>query len=222
MNHGATGLTLPELVIGITITAIVGLCVAGVTMAISTGHAESQRYGEYVQSARMGVMRVGRELRQASLVTARDSDTLILWGGDTNGNGKINLDELVSISYDASAGQIVKYQKDFPPSWPDWFVALLNLEADLDDVDNANSVETYLRNGLLAQSTVLATDVTSFEVTAEPTVPVSRLASLRFTVGDGDTAVTVSTSAKLRADKTRRVYASGTGYFLVDEEDLNE
>jgi len=214
MKRKATGLTLPELVIGMTVTAVIGLCVAGVSMAISTGHAEGQEYGEYVQSARMGVMRVGRELRQASLVTAYDSNTLILWGGDTNRNGDINLDELVSVSYDASEKQIVKYQKHFPSNWPDWFVALLNLNVDLDDVDNANSVETYLRYGLLAESTVLATDVMSFDVTAAPAAPLSRLVNVRFTVGDGGRSLTVSSAMKLRADKTRRVYLNGNRYFL--------
>jgi hypothetical protein len=209
-------LTLPELVVGITITAIIGLAVAGVSMALSTGHAQSEQYSEYVQSARMGVMRVGRELREASLVTAYDSNTLILWGGDANGDGDINTDELVSISYDASTRQIVKYQKVYPSYWPDWLVDLLNFDLDLDEVDNANSVESYLKYGLLAESTVLATDVRSFDVTTGADAPVSRLVKVRLSVGDSDRALTVNTSMKLRADKTHRVYVSGNRYYLGD------
>ncbi len=214
MRHAARGLTLPELVLGIAVTSVIGLAVAGVTMALSTAHANNQQHSENLQAARVAAWRINRELRQCRLVTAADSSRIALWATDGNGNGRINLDEIRVVSYDATNGEIRIWRAEFPPGWPDWLKSWLNTEMDLSDLAYAPTVEVWLKNSWLSQSTLLATGAAGFHCTVSPAAPLSTLARIEITVGDGDQAVTLGAAATLRVGQTDRVVRVGGHYEL--------
>jgi prepilin-type N-terminal cleavage/methylation domain-containing protein len=214
------GLTLPELMIGIAITAVIGLSVAGVTMVLSTGNAQAQASADIMQTSQLVSLQLGRQVRGALLVTASDSTRLVLWNGDGNGNNVINLDELTVISYDSSKKELRQYQVVFPSYWSDWQKAWMNSQLSLSwsYVSNAASAETYLRSQwYYCQTTVLASDVTSFQFAVEPAAPITTLVKAAFVTGTGDNAQKVSTAVNLRADRTSDVLQVGKTYYLSGE-----
>ena len=97
-NHA---FTLLELVITIAIMSVIGLSVAGVSVALSTAHANSQSAYENIQASRNTLIGIQRVLNRARLIVATDSQTVLYWVGDANGDGAINISELVALWYDA-------------------------------------------------------------------------------------------------------------------------
>ena len=100
MRRNPSGFTLVELVMAISITTIIGLAVAGASMALSTAHAHSEsRYGS-IETARSAMRRIQSSLRAAALVTYVHSNghKLGYWAGDENeddhhGDGEPEPDE---------------------------------------------------------------------------------------------------------------------------------
>jgi len=214
MKHSAKGMTLPELVIAISIVSVIALAVTGVAMALSTANANANAYDQTIQGTRVASMTLGSQMKSSSLVTACDSGRIALWTGDANNDGKINYDELAVISYEQDTEQLVCYRAVFPSNWPQWLKNLLNTPYELADLTSASTVESLVRYGFYSQQTVLANDVSSVGIAASPAPPMSKLATVEFTIGQGDSAMTSRATANLRADRTSSVMLAGDEYYL--------
>jgi len=214
MKHIAKGLTLAELVIAIAVTSIIALATTGVAVALSSAQASADDYGQSVQSARIALRNVGRNLKASVLITGSDSRRLVLWTGDTNLNGKINYDELAVISYDPNSKQLSLYRIAFPSDWPQWLKNLVNSEFDLSETSNPQVVESLLQNSWYSRTTVLATDVSACSLATSPAAPLTKLATVDLTIGQDKSALTASCAAKLRADYTSHVVQAAGEYYL--------
>jgi prepilin-type N-terminal cleavage/methylation domain-containing protein len=216
-NRRARGLTLAELLIAMTVMSVIGLAVTGVAMALSSAHAASEAYNQYVQTGRVAMARVTQKVRGSSLIVSADAQRLVLWSGDANADGRISLDEVAVITYDGPARQVRHYAVEFPDHWPNWMKALLNSSLELRSLSSAASVEWWLSRHWLCQTTVLADDVLDFSPSVSPAAPLSTIASVEMTVGDDAHEVTLHNAAGLRADKTSHVYESDDEFFLDTE-----
>jgi len=193
--------TLLEMTIAITITAITGLSVAGATIALSQAHQDTANFYQSLQTARSAMIRIQKAVNKAELITACTSTVIILWADDTNNDGKINVDELLVLALDAESRQITLYRLVFPTG----LAAALNVEAALADLTDASTVTKMLTDSEYDTSTVLATDVTDFCLTASPAPPMTVMVGIRLTVGVGTTQITLRSAAAPRAAKTARV-----------------
>ena len=63
-------------------------------------------------------------------------------------------------------------------------------------------------------ATPVAEDVTAFEVALYPDPPLSKLATIILTVGEGETATTIRSAVALRADKVADIAVSEGQYLL--------
>ncbi len=195
------GFTLVELTIAITITSVIGLSIAGATVALSRANQDTNTFYQSLHTARSAMMRIQRTIYQAKLLTACTGTTVVLWAEDTNVDGKINADEVALIKLDADNREVVLMRQAFPAA----LAAALNVELKLSDITDAGNVDNDLDYSSYTQTTVLAVDVSDFLVTAKPNPPLTKLADIRLSVGTGIQQVTLRSASTMRGDKTGKV-----------------
>ncbi|MCE5327281.1 MAG: hypothetical protein LLG01_12810 [Planctomycetaceae bacterium] len=207
--------TLAELVLALATTALVGTAVAAMSMALSTAGQTSRDRQLCMQEARVAVRRLEDYVRKAKLATACDSRTVSLWMTDANGDGQINMSEMGVIQWNPATGDVSLHQIVYPSSWPQWLVSMMNYTADLYFFVGVNNATANVTSSYYSQATPLASNVTSFRISATPTPPASNLVSIQMTLGSGSEAVTLRTAVRIRGDKTACVYSSGGLFYLV-------
>ena len=74
MKRRRKAFTLVEMVMAISITAITGLAVAGVTVALSNAHAHSETFYQSLRTGHFVMHRLQNGLRCARLVTATNNN----------------------------------------------------------------------------------------------------------------------------------------------------
>jgi len=206
--------TLMELTLAIAITATIGVAVAGVAMTISSVHAYSQQCYESTQTGRTAMLRICSAVRKARLVTAVSAGGLALWMGDADGDGNINDDEIIVISYDSSSRQIVQTSVSYPATLDAATRNAINASHPLADLTSvAGSLSAIGANRYKAVRP-LADDVGNFSVSTAPSAPLATLARLEMTVGADRTAFTLRNAARLRTDQTADVGVVDDQYVL--------
>jgi len=213
MKDRRRGFTLAELLISISITAIIGASVAGMSLALSTAYANSQGVYDNIQTGRSTMMRIQRALNRARLVTFADQGTLIYWSRDADGDERINISELVAISYDQDAGTLTSCQVVFPDTMNPAARDALDKPVSLSEAMSADIVGTIDRNANCTER-ILSESVRAFEVSAAPACPMARLVRLKITIEHDGKALTVRSAASLRSDKTGDVQMIGEAYLL--------
>jgi len=207
--------TLIELMLALSVMSVIGLTVGSVAVALSHAQSHTDALTESIQSGRSGLLAIQSYVRRAKLVTAVETNGLVVWLGDANEDGKINVSELAMIAYDSASRQVVVSELSFPDTLPGAMREALNIPRTLASVDDNDKVAREFDRGLYVgylAKTPLATNVEQFEVVTDEAPPLSRLVGLRITVGAAaDRQITLTSSVRLRADATADVpsYADG-------------
>lgn len=211
-------MTLVELVLAISLTAVIGLAVAGVAFGISHAQASTESLTDSIQSGRTGIMRVDAQVRKARLVLATDSNTLSLWMGDLNGDLKLNLDEIVQVTFSntgtntnavasAPRGTLQLRQLNFA-GVSDGTKAALNVPKTLSDLSTTGKINALLNQTTYSSylvTTTVATNVQSLSVVPDLAAPFARRVLLQVKLGGGDQQINLTDSAMMRADATGNV-----------------
>ena len=208
------GMTLMELLLAVSATAVIGAAVVGTGFALASAQDNSDTYSECVQTSRVAMGRLTSMLRESQLVTGTDANGIVLWTGDPNGNQRINLSELAAILYDEDTKEIIQYQIVFPEGWPPVLVWLLDVSISLKDVPDPAYCAWYVGNSPYGMETVLASDVFECEFSVSPSPPFSRFVSIQVTTSQGESQIEVCGAAVLRADQTNRIVQVGQQYLL--------
>ena len=210
------GFTLVELLLGLVITSMIGLTVAGASMVLSNAHFQSQQYYDCLQTARIAMRWIESDIRRSSLVTDVENG-LMLWEGDTNGDGQINFSELTLITHDSSSGQVTRHRAVFPAGMSQEAIVAINTPFPLDQmVQAANSMALWMTSNAYVQSTTLATNVEMLDILPAQEPPMTTRLHIRLVVTEGGQYVTLRSAAKLRADRTEDVYVADGDYILTN------
>ncbi len=183
------------------ITCLIGLAVAGAASSLSYAYNQTQNMSELLQSQRVAMSNMERVLRTGKLVVAVIPGGLIVWQGDANVNGSIDLNELVKIEFDSANHQIV--QESLPG-----LATGLNPKLTLASANNYSTTKTSMDSAIRStymKSAVLATNVRGFEVKTNAASPLTTVVLIRVTTSQGTESVTVTNSIALRADSTGAV-----------------
>jgi len=212
----ARAFTLAELVMAVSITAVIGLAATGVAVSLSSLNEHSEEYYRHLQTGRVASVRLQQTLRRALLVTAGTDDSLVVWACDDNDNGQINLSELVEIHYDPVTDELFELALSLPAEMSEASRSAIDIEMSLADViQAAANDETVLDMfAQYAARRVLARDVQAFSVRCDEPTPMTRLVSFRLSIGSGARVAQTSGAATLRAHRTAYVGWDNDTYVL--------
>ncbi len=216
MKRRTNGFTLVEMVMSITITAVIGLAVAGASIALSSATSDGDDYYNCIQMGRGAMKQLRQEIEKARLIVGvgRNGTRLILWSGDANDNGTIDMTELRATEYDPSTGTITAYSVVFPPEWSEGTREAHDLDLSLADAVSFSVEGDWNVHESYISSRTLGTDVESLVFSIPDDGPVSRLVRIHMTVGVGDRQITLQESVALRASATGYVCESDGVYVL--------
>ena len=212
------GLTVAELVLALSITAMIALSAAGVSMALSTAYAQSQNSYENLQTLRSAMMRIQSELNRAKLIVAVGERTVVYWKDDTNGDGKINLSELATIRYDEPQRRIDKHQVVFPESMDPMTRKALDERVRLWSAMNIPTTVSTIEGSAYHQAQIIAEGVQAFAVDAAPPCPKAKTVTIKISAGDEVKFITIRSAATMRAGRTKDVGVSDNEYTLFPSE----
>ncbi|MHC4562571.1 MAG: PulJ/GspJ family protein [Planctomycetota bacterium] len=214
MRPPTKGFTLIELVAAMAVISVMGMTIAGVAMVLSTAHQHGEDYHECVQTGRVIMMNLQRTLRGARLVTAAQSDLVVLWEEDTDGNGQINISEVTVFRWDSGSRKLVRRRVVFPSDWsqgtrdfydvaiPLWYVTDVSL----------NDLAYYFY--YWGEDVTLAENIEAFALRVSPDAPLTTNVIVEMTVQQAARSLTLRSATWLRADCTDRVGMVGADYVL--------
>jgi hypothetical protein len=107
------GLTFIELLLSLSITAMIGLAIAAMLSALSYGTSQGKDMRSLVVKNKIISARITAAVREASTALELGADYIVLWRKDDNGNGIPNLGEIQYIEYNAVGDSIISYQADW-------------------------------------------------------------------------------------------------------------
>ena len=114
---GRRATTLPELIISLTVTALVALGVASMLQAASYGTSSRREVRRVAVRAQEVRARLDSAIRSARAVLACEDGRLVLWTGDSRTDGHVNLSELQLIEVPAGSSRLTSYATRFPAGW---------------------------------------------------------------------------------------------------------
>ena len=195
--------TLTELLVAVSITAVIGLSVAGLAVSLSHAQTRSDVMNDCIQSARTAMLGMEATIRRARLLTGAEEERAVAWLGDANEDAAINLNELVLICHRSGPGTVEQWQVIFPDGMPPGRLAALNVARSLSEAGDVDGIRTLMSQPLyrhyLSQR-VLATNVVDFRLATDAAAPFARLAALRLAVGPADQRLKLTNAVRLRAD----------------------
>jgi type II secretory pathway component PulJ len=212
--RSARAFTLTELLLGVSITALIGLSAVTLGSVLTSQYSRSQDYYQAVQNVRVAMMKVQADFRGAQLITQISHSQVILWRESDSADGQVNPSELVLLTY--SGGTIRRYQIVFPANLSAFWRTILDYPISLGDVVEQPASYAYsIQTGWYSTTKVLAAGITSFSVAADAAVPMSKMVTITLSSGQGQSAATLRSATSLRADKTGSVALVGGHYALA-------
>ena len=217
MAAAKRGFTLAEIIIGIAITSLVGLAVAGLSAALSNAYDVNEEYYQALQTGRSAMLKMQSALRRTRLVVGKTESGLLLWASDENNSGTINASELLLFRWDQASGEIREHRIDLDSLSPELRAAFDEAVTLNTSVTGPGSVSAWIRGHWYHQSRVLAEGVENFQATDQPALPMSKLLKIGLTAGSPGNEVTLRGVVKIRADMTDQVQVVADQYVLEAE-----
>ena len=214
MRRTNKGFTLAEVVIATSVTVVIGVAVAGVSVALGNLHEESEEYYEFLQTGRVAVNRLQATLRAAGLVTASSPTAMVIWARDHRDPGHINISELIGVYHDPTTNRMMDHRIVFPPEMSEDMQTALDIRVTLAQATDVDLAEGVFKLPQYDEHRVLANHVKELRLSSDAMPPMARLVKFRLKVGKGAGTVRITGGAALRADKTAYVGLVDSQYVL--------
>jgi hypothetical protein len=148
------GLTLLELLLAATITAMVGAAIAAMLGAVSAGVGTRRDTRSVMVHAASARTRLCAYIAPARCILAVSGGNLTVWLDDNRSSGTVHASEIRWLRYDSAAHTLsVSYVK-FPSGWT-------QIAKDLEDLEYPKTtnwdtvLDTYTKNGYIATLTLI-------------------------------------------------------------------
>ncbi len=195
MRH-QRGFTLVEVLLALSVLAVIGLALAGLMAFTTQAYAASDQLHQNLLGARNVMQRLQSTARKARLITAVTPNSVVFWAGDANGDGQINKNELFMVYLDGNHA-LRQVNVAAPDS--------LNSITPLASVTSGPTAMAVLTTDPYKDDEPLAEDVTQFSVsTGLEQPPLATSLRVTLTVGS-DQPVTLQSTMNLRVDDTANV-----------------
>jgi prepilin-type N-terminal cleavage/methylation domain-containing protein len=104
------GFTLVELLIAMMITSIILAAVATLAYAMSSANSDTSDTSAKQAQVRFATLRISELVKHCKLVCEKSATDLAIWRADDNGDGLININELVYIDIGPNKDHIRLYE----------------------------------------------------------------------------------------------------------------
>lgn len=191
------GLTLLELMIALTITALVGAAIAGMLGVVSTGIMVKQDVRSTMVRGNIAQIRLVAYIAPSACVLESDGQNLVIWLEDSRDSDTVHGSEIRWLLYDATNDTYDVYFVSFPESWTEIAKAL---EDDVHPMasDWASVLASYDAQGYIARVT-LVDGVASVDVTLDEATPTDAThVSFRLTFDTQNDPTTVHVASTIR------------------------
>jgi len=108
------GFTLAELLVALVVSSLILTTVATLAFALSRANDATDDTSRKQAEVRFGTLRISELIRQCRLICGTPGGELAVWRADDNGDGQINVNELVYI--ERGTGKNYLRLCEFPPS----------------------------------------------------------------------------------------------------------
>ncbi len=195
------GFSLVELLVALIVTGIVLAAVATLAFAVGAANDATDDSSQKQAQVRYATLRISELIRHCKLICGTPSDDLAVWRADDNGDGQININELVYI--ERGTGRDYLRLCEFPSS----DTSVVNL-SDIETLSTSSYSVTYVP--LVPQCSNV---VFSFDVAP----PNSKLVSISFDVLENNIVRRYQIGAALRGWAGNLL--DGSGNNIVSDDD---
>ena len=192
------GFTLIELLLALVITGIIASAVATLAYAMNSAGVATDDTSRKQAQVRFGALRISDLIRHCRLVCYASADELAVWTGDDDGDGRINIGELVYIEAGAAHNHLRLYT--FTPS--------SSAPISLGSI-GALATNWWLAYGSQDSPTALIPQCGNVQFYLDDTPPDSRIVSIAFDVVESGRASHYQINAALRTRAANVLDASG-------------
>jgi hypothetical protein len=203
MKHTATprcAMTLLELMIGLSITALIAGAISGMMSAVSTGLVSGRDHRATMIRAAAAQARLSAYLAPGRCLLEVRPDQVVLWLGDDRADDRVQASEVRWIRHNPMAGTLEVHAVRFPSAWT---AATRDLENQTLSADAAwdTVLSSYAARGLVDRLT-LVDGLSGFTAEADqPDAFESRQLLCEVTVTNGETTEPVRIAASIRSHK---------------------
>lgn len=148
------GLSLLELLLGISITVIIGAAIASMLLVASAASAHQQTNRDFSVWQGVVTARIGTLLRSSGMVLARRSGYLVLWMSDADRDGEPSASEVAVVLRHSGTNELWCYRP------PEEMAAEKNFRYRLSTTDFATEPLVPVLLGQLWADDVLALEIT--------------------------------------------------------------
>lgn len=179
-----TGFTLVEIIMSLAITSMIGLGVSTLLLSMSSATRSQDDLHAQIVRRHVLALRIGGMIKSSAAVLDVRSESLVLWIGDYNNNGRPNLSEIRRLQWN-NDGEIWFYES------PDTLDPVLNLSYEI-DAEFYELTTLWMGTGLFpGQIKAEGLNECKFE-TASPEINFGQVVRVLVTTDDG-ASVIVST-----------------------------
>lgn len=125
------GLTVVELLLALTITAIISLAISSMLFAVSHGTDSSNDMRALLLRQRLVAARLNAMIRSSHMVLATGSNHVVLWTHDANNSGTPNRSEVRYLEMNTVSGELWSYKTVWPVSMTTEQIEAADVEYDL-------------------------------------------------------------------------------------------
>jgi prepilin-type N-terminal cleavage/methylation domain-containing protein len=194
------GFTLVELLVALVVTGIVLAAVATLAFAVGVANDVADDSSQKQAQVRFTTLRISELIRHCKLICGTPGGDLAVWRADDNGNGQININELVYIERGTSGDYLRLCE--FPSS----DTSLVNL-SDIETLSTSDYSVTYVP---------LVPQCGNVQFSFDVAPPNSRFVSITFDVLENDIVRQYQISAALRGWAGNLLDGSGN---IVSDDD---
>jgi len=196
--------------ISLTISTIILAAVATFAYAMSSANAASGQRSNQQAQVRFATLKISDLIRSSRLICGISGDDICLWRSDDNGDGRINVSELIYIeSVDSGCGiRLVEFSSH--TMYGDKVLQLIDIIS--------NSIRSWLNGNCEPSYTLLVSGCNGVWFSTDLSPPQSRFASIQFSLMENSTAVRYQISAALRNRAGHLLDEYGTNIVTDDDE----
>ncbi len=194
------GFTLVELLVALVVTGIVLAAVATLAFAVGAANDVADDSSQKQAQVRYATLRISELIRHCKLICGTPGGDLAVWRADDNGDGQVNINELVYI--ERGTGRDYLRLCEFPSS-------------DTSPV-NLSDIETLSTSGYSVTYVPLVPQCSNVQFSFDAAPPNSRLVSIAFDVLENDIVRQYQISAALRGWAGNLLDGSGN---IVSDDD---